>query len=54
VEEVVKVDKNINILNNSKEFFESLSPEEFDQLLDRFGFEYTKVDRTSNKNNKNI
>lgn len=39
--------KNINILENSKAFFESLSTEEFDQLLDRFGFEYEDISNCS-------
>ena len=35
--------KEINILDNSKEFFESLSEEEFNDLLDEFGFEYEDI-----------
>ena len=29
------------ILDNPKEFFESLSTQEFEDLLNEFGFEYT-------------
>lgn len=39
--------KSINILENSKEFFESLSIEEFDKLLNRFGFEYEDISNYS-------
>lgn len=41
--------KNSNILNNSKEFFDSLSTEEFDNLLSKFGFEYEDISTCTNE-----
>lgn len=32
-----------NILENSKEFFNNMSDEEFEMLLDDMGFKHTKV-----------
>ncbi|WP_373205840.1 hypothetical protein [Clostridium tertium] len=39
--------KNINILEDSKVFFENLSTDEFDKLLNRFGFEYEDISNYS-------
>ncbi|MDC4245633.1 hypothetical protein [Clostridium perfringens] len=35
----------MDILNNSKEFFENMSSEEFTNLLDEFGFDYEIANR---------
>lgn len=39
-----------NILENPKQFFESLSKEEFKMLLDEFEFKYEEIKKEGNKN----
>jgi len=39
------------ILDNPKEYFDSLPPKEFTNLLDEFGFKYTKIDIEENIKN---
>ena len=41
--------KDINILDNPNEFFDSLSTEEFKNLLDEFGFEYEDISSYNNE-----
>ena len=42
-----------NILENPKQFFESLSKEEFKMFLDEFEFKYEEIKKEGNKNENN-
>lgn len=42
-----------DILENPKQFFESLTKEEFQMLLDEFEFKYEEIKKEGNKNENN-